>query len=180
MNMRLFQHTSRILRLDRALSMVVAISSSAIMAGVLVTGAFAQTDDPVQQGRDQQTSACILVGNCNQPNSAGGGAPAYANKFAAIALSDSTLATGWSWNANSQAEAERLALASCAKHARDCKVQMWGENECLALATSEPDGSWGVDYDRNGAKAKAKALALCRNLGGQNCVVKADPCAHDE
>ncbi len=173
MNMRLFQDTSRISRV------VVAISSSAMMTGVLATGAFAQTDS-VQQQQEQQRSACILVGNCNQPgqNNNGGG-PAYVHKFAAVAVSDTTLATGWSWKANSRAEAERIALASCATRARDCHIQLWGEDECLALATSEPDGSWGADYDLNGARARAKAVAQCRSVGGQNCVVKADPCAHD-
>src|SRR5450432_470222 len=118
MNTRISQRASRILRLDRALSMVVAISSSAIMMGALITGAFAQTDD-VQRSRDQQTNACNLVGNCNQPNRPGPNPPAYVHKFVAVAVSDSTLATGWSWKANSRASAERAALANCATHARD-------------------------------------------------------------
>ena len=106
-------------------------------------------------------------------------APVYFDKFTAIAISDSTLANGSAWQANSRQEAERLALAQCGRFARDCKIAMWGENECLALATSSVDGSWGSDYDRNGARAKAKAMSVCRQYGGKSCRVVTDPCAHD-
>jgi hypothetical protein len=112
---------------------------------------------------------------CSQPPSA----PAVPDKWTAIAVSDSTLSWGSSWEADSQSEAEQKALAACAKNAPDCKVEMWGLNMCLALATSQGDLSWGVDSDRNGEKAKAKALAQCRSGNGEHCVIVTWPCSHD-
>ena len=101
------------------------------------------------------------------------------DKFAAIAVSDSTLSWGNSWAAPSQNEAEQVALSSCRKYATDCKVATWGEFRCLALAVSLPDKAWGADAGMYPETAEAKALKLCQTYGGKSCVVKTHPCSED-
>jgi hypothetical protein len=110
----------------------------------------------------------------------GTGVPVNPDKWVAIAVSDKTLAYGFSWQANSAEEAERKAMSFCLKSASDCKVKITQLNMCLALAESVNDLTWGVDSDRNGKRAQAKALAQCRKYNGRDCRVVADPCSHDE
>ena len=128
---------------------------------------------------DAATQSVFYDGDCppNQRN------PAYQSdyrdKWTSIALSEKTMTFGYSWQADSRAQADRLALAACGRHASDCKVVEWGQNECLALAISLRERAWGSAWDRNGANARAAATAECRKVNGTRCVVRADPCAHD-
>ena len=133
----------------------------------------------------QNTSGCWQTGwqsgqpvlVCDKPQYDPGG---YQDLWTAISVSSSTLAWGSSWGAQNRESAERAAQQHCAKTgAKDCKVEMWGQNMCLALAVSVPEKSWGVDSDRNGLRAKAKALAWCQKSGGAHCTVPTWPCAHD-
>src|SRR5450432_801002 len=140
MNMRIFQRASRILRLDRALSIVVAISSAAIMTGVLVTGAFAQTDD-VQEHRDRVRNSCILVGNCNQPDQ-NNGRPASPEPdvWGAIAVSPTISPPGYSYQWATEQAARNGALQNClSKGGRNCKVVVTFADICAALAVSKPE-----------------------------------------
>lgn len=156
-------------------SLTIACSGAVVATSLTATPAHASPICEAVPGNEVGSFSW----DCHDPNDHVPVAPAYFNKFTAIAISDSTLANGSAWQANSRQEAEQLALAQCRHHARDCKIAMWGENECLALATSSADGSWGSDYDRNGARAKAKAMSVCRQYGGKSCRVVTDPCAHD-
>ena len=99
--------------------------------------------------------------------------------FAAIAVSDSTLSWGSSWGYGSKAAAQKAALAQCRRQAHDCKAQVWGQFNCVALATSNGDRAWGTSYASFPGTAKANALAVCRNSGGKSCVVVAHPCSED-
>ena len=133
----------------------------------------------------QNTSGCWQTGwQSGQPVLVCGDTPrdpsGYQDMFTAIAVSDSTLNWGSSWAYLDLQAAERNAMARCSKTgAKDCKIQISGQNMCVALATSGPDKAWATESDRNGEKAKAKAIASCRKAGGTRCAVPTWPCAHD-
>ncbi len=82
-----------------------------------------------------------------------------ANRFGAIAYSPSTGSHGWSYDYASREEAERVALANCAQHARDCNVPIWFQNACGALAVG-PSG-YGSGWAINQGLAEAYALGVC-------------------
>jgi hypothetical protein len=158
--MTLFQHVSHILRLHRALSTVVAIGSSAVVTGVLVTGAFAQADP------------CIFPGICNLP----------IDLYAAVAISPSTRKFGMSWGAHTEKQAEDRALDICKKQgATDCENNdvTWTKNSCIAVATGKGNNSWGVDWDISRARAKAEALAACGGAKHQSCKIRQSECPSD-
>jgi len=82
-----------------------------------------------------------------------------ANRFGAIAYSPSTGSHGWSYDYASREEAERVAIANCAQHARDCNVPIWFQNACGALAIG-PSG-YGSGWAINQGLAEAYALGVC-------------------
>ena len=100
--------------------------------------------------------------------------------YVAIAVSDSTLHWGRSWAKNSRREAELAAIADCRRNATDCKVVVWGQYRCLALAISRPEKMWGVDLGHYPETASSKAMAQCREGGGKSCAVVSHPCSEDE
>jgi hypothetical protein len=116
----------------------------------------------------------------NEVCTPGSSAPAAVDKWAALAVSDSTLRSATSHGQNSQAEAEQLALSLCGSVASDCKIQGWARNWCVALAVSKSDVIWGSDSAPTRAQAQAKAMTACRTYKGQNCVIQAASCASDD
>lgn len=102
------------------------------------------------------------------------------DRYAAIAVSNTTLRSGTSQGQTSQSTAEQLALNSCRTAASDCKAAMWGVNSCVALAVSLPEKTWGASWDTNRAQAGASAVTICRQHGGKSCTVQASPCASDD
>jgi hypothetical protein len=103
------------------------------------------------------------------------------DRFVALAVSNKTLAFGYSWNASSRAQAEQLALANCARNSTvaDCHVERWAINACLALAESLPDKTYGDDWAIDRPKAKQQALNECKHYKGKSCKVVYQICAHD-
>ena len=118
--------------------------------------------------------------NSNQPHP-----PEFTGTwYAAIAKSTATTTWGVSWHEDSQAAAERDALANCRKASNgahdDCKIATAGANNCLSLAISSPDGTWGwaaSNLDRS--DAVSNATNTCRKYGGKNCRVVASPCGRN-
>jgi hypothetical protein len=106
--------------------------------------------------------------------------PSTPNYFTAIAVSESTLLWGVSSGYDSRYGAEQRALFECSKVASDCKVRMWAQGMCIALATSKTDMTWGVDKGSYPETAQAKALAQCHRYGGKACVVETHPCSQDD
>ncbi len=92
-----------------------------------------------------------------------------ANRFGAIAYSPSTGAHGWSYDYPSREEAERVAVANCAQHARDCNVPIWFQNACGALAVG-PAG-YGSGWAINQSLAESYALGVCGQYSA-NCSVR--------
>lgn len=108
-------------------------------------------------------------------------AAAQGNLWAAIAVSPSTLRSGFAHGGASRAETESLALHNCqASGAKDCKVYSV-ENGCMALANPyQPVPNrygYGTGTTREGAAAEA--LADCTKGGGIDCVTVTSPCSSD-
>ena len=75
-------------------------------------------------------------------------------RYAAIAVSNSTLKVGYMWDGNTQAEADQAALKLCNDSAKqsDCQIAAFHQNNaCIALAISGPGvawaGAWGDNAD---------------------------------
>ena len=136
------------------------------VAGLLAsTPAYAGCSvNPVNQGLDCEPD--IIPDVPSAPN------------YVAVAVSDSTLATGSSWHASSRAKAEQIALAYCRREARDCHVVSSGWSTCLALATSS-DGAQGYDFGDYPETAEKKALARCNSVSSKPCSIKTHPCSDD-
>ncbi len=104
-----------------------------------------------------------------------------ADKFASIAFSSTTLRSGSSTGQASQDAADAVAMSNCRKTgAADCKVQIWGKNVCMTVATSAPDRKWFVDHDVDRRTAGKDAFQGCRDLGGARCTVEDVECADDK
>src|SRR5450432_154180 len=150
-------------RISHFLCLAGALRTTATIA---VTGVVALASFAASPGRAEPDMWCGPSWACEVVP----GLPRTPNYFTAIAVSDSTLKWGASSGYSSRYEAERWALAKCREFASDCKVQMWGERRCIALATSKRDLTWGVDAGLYPETAQAKALAQCRAAGGKACV----------
>lgn len=100
--------------------------------------------------------------------------------WAAIAVSPASLTVGGAHGKDSESEAHETALHNCRRNgARDCNVLTSAGNQCVAMAVSYSDRSYGYDGGDNRGAAASNALALCRGAGGKNCVVVASPCGGD-
>jgi Domain of unknown function (DUF4189) len=157
---------------------LAAIYGLAVAAPFLSAGAQAQTAGEAPSTAQQHEGDCAVMGGCGQ--SRGSASPVEISHWAAIAYSPSTLRSGSSGGQTSAAAAKQLALRNCAAAAADCALLDWGSDLCFALAVSRPDDVYGQAVDRDRAGAAAKAITLCRNVKGQNCVVQASPCANDD
>jgi hypothetical protein len=164
--MRLFPRISRFLCVVGTVSSATTI---AVAVAVVLASFAASPARAVYCGPSWESWACQPVL----------GPPPTPKYFTAIAVSDSTLAWGASWAANSRGQAEQIALAHCSQSASDCKVKMWAQGMCVALATSKTDLTWGVDKGSYPETAQPKALAQCRAAGGNACVIETHPCSQD-
>lgn len=101
--------------------------------------------------------------------------------WAAIAISPSSLSAGGAHGRNSDSEAQETALQNCRSNGgKDCRVLTGGANQCVALALSHSDRSWGYASGINRVTAASNALAQCRKGGGKNCVLIVAPCGDDD
>ena len=101
-----------------------------------------------------------------------GGSGRSSMRYGAIARSDS----GTLGVSSGLADADAAAIAAV----RDCQsnenamvacpVIVDFHNACGAVAAGT-DGSWGSDWGYDAAEAGAKAIAVCRSYGGQDCQV---------
>jgi hypothetical protein len=111
-----------------------------------------------------------------------GNQPSQPNHFAAVAISPSTLNMGASHGQGAQSDAEQKALQTCQRNGgKDCEVEYWAKNECVALATTaRVPGTFGAAYAPDRSGAAAAALAQCISRGGKGCAVRVTPCAGDD
>lgn len=80
------------------------------------------------------------------------------NTFGAIAYSPSGR-SGWSYSFATRSAAEARAIQECG--ASDCRVGVWFQGQCGALART-PNGLWTHGLGSSQAAAEAAALSSCR------------------
>ena len=83
---------------------------------------------------------------------------AAVDRYAVIAYSPVTGATGWYNNAGGMEEATHMALGNCQRYGPGCTVATWARNACVALAVG-PSGQWGADWASTPTAAQNAALA---------------------
>lgn len=104
------------------------------------------------------------------------------DKFAALAISETTYRAGVSYGEPSSAQAEKDAVMSCAQNngGNDCKSIQWVSNACVGIAISRADSTYGFSKDKpTRISAWNEALQQCRQAGGKSCSVMATPCSGD-
>jgi len=77
--------------------------------------------------------------------------------YGSIAFSPKTGAYGYSHGSASRSLADQTALRHCRKHAADCKVVVYVQNACAALAVGK-GRSYG--YGWSGTRAAAEKIAM--------------------
>ena len=82
------------------------------------------------------------------------------NKFGAIAISPTTKAISWAYNYNTKWQANQAALKKCYNQASDCKIAIWFQNACGAVAIGA-NGGWGAHWGRTIKRAKWNAKKAC-------------------
>jgi len=118
---------------------------------------------------------------CENMGRPGGGAQMVVAHFAAVAISPSSMTAGGAHGRNSLDDAEQTALQNCRRGgATDCRVLTWGENSCVALASSYSDKKYGFSVGANRTTTAADAFGRCRSSSGKNCIVAVSPCAGDD
>jgi hypothetical protein len=96
-----------------------------------------------------------------------------AEYYGAIAYSAGKKAHGWSKDFPSRAAAEKAAVASCAKHAEDCKSVLWFKNACGALALGPKGAGWAWDLKQEAADTSAVSACAKHSTA---CTVKRRVC----
>jgi hypothetical protein len=103
---------------------------------------------------------------------------ASAGDWGAIALSTRTGAWGTARNYDDEDGARARAMSECRKHASDCRVYKTFENTCVALA-GDRTGNFGWSWGYTNNERRRRAIAQCRDQGGQNCTVENTFCTGD-
>jgi len=123
-------------------------------------------------------SGPYFEGNAALCPNQGGGQNAQRSHFAAIAISeDDIMVWGSSWGWPTKSSAERRALQNC--KAKDCKIRMWGEGACIALAESDDAGYWGTGPADSPGGAERDAVGMCQGAAKHPCKVVTHPCSED-
>jgi hypothetical protein len=136
--------------------------------------------DYVGLQNEQQRSACINSGVCNQSNQPGRPAPPpRPDVWGALAVSPSTLGWGASWNYKDEAGASRVALTKCrANGTSDCKLAVTVADVCVSLATSPAQKVFSIGGPIGAANfADDAAILKCKRAGGQACATVTSFCA---
>ncbi len=82
--------------------------------------------------------------------------------YGAIAFSPGTGAHGYSYGAGSRGQAERVAMSNCRGYASDCRVLVYFQNACAALAVGSGNG-YGFAWAGSRGQAENRAMRECRN-----------------
>jgi serine/threonine-protein kinase len=106
----------------------------------------------------------VWIQECHAQDTAYQRIPAIpGSRFGAIAYSTSTANWGTSYDHASEAAARNAALDSCGQS--DCKVVVWFQNACGALAVGST-GS-GAAWGQTRSEAEEKALLHCPDKDGR-------------
>jgi hypothetical protein len=83
---------------------------------------------------------------------------------------------GWTNGWNDVNDAKKTAMDKCLKDGgAACKLWIWFENECGAIAADGKTVTWGTAYLKE--KAEETAMIECRKAGGKNCAITAWACS---
>lgn len=78
-----------------------------------------------------------------------------------------------------QASAMNAAVRDCQLRENamvDCPIIVHFHNACGAVA-ADTGGAWGADWGLDASEAGSKALSLCSQYGGKNCVIVLSQCS---
>lgn len=110
----------------------------------------------------------LIEGSGSRSPTGGGDSSAGGGSFAAIAYSMATRNFGYSYNYGSLEQAQRAALSEC--KGQDAKAIIWAKNGWYCALAVAKDGSYGCASGPTAAKARAEALAACREVAKTNDV----------
>jgi hypothetical protein len=82
--------------------------------------------------------------------------------FGAIAFSPQNGAFGYSYGAGTRAQAERIAMNNCRANGAGCRLLVYFQNACGALAVGNGNG-YGFAWAASRAQAEGRAMRECRN-----------------
>src|SRR5258706_2952828 len=97
--------------------------------------------------------------------------------YGAIAYGRNSGAYGFSHSLDSEAKAKSVAMRNCSAHGTDCKVMVWFEHKCGAVAARSDStvAYWGL---ANGERdARSEAMSQCVKDKGRQCEVKVSHCS---
>jgi hypothetical protein len=158
------------------LASYVFLSAAILLTPAVHAQNFAKIGDTCQL--TQVSAVCASLAKLSSKPSSG--------LFAAVAVSQSSLAAGLAHGQISKSAAEQLALANChAMGANDCQVTDSIQDSCIGYATivtmknSKPLTFVGFGLSPDRASAALQAVANCNAVSSAQCVLFAAPCARD-
>ena len=95
--------------------------------------------------------------------------------WGAIAYSAPDQQFGYSLDWNNVNAAKKQALDRCSKTGKACKVWIYYENECGAIAADGNTVTWGTAFLKE--NAKQRAMLECKKAGGKNCAIEVWSCS---
>ena len=95
--------------------------------------------------------------------------------WGAIAYSAPDEKYGFAYEFNNVEAAKKEAMARCSRIGKACKLWIYYENECGAIAADGNIVTWGTAFLQ--ANAEQRAMAECRKAGGKNCAIKIWSCS---
>lgn len=131
------------------------------------------------------TTPCVEDSNGNYSFTTPPPVTAITEKFGAIAMSPTTLESGYAFGFTTGAQAEQEALKHChddyKTHAPDCKSLLTFVNSCAALAlntsATATGGSWGTAWAETPAEAEQKAQESCKVMASEDCTIAHSFCS---
>ncbi len=95
--------------------------------------------------------------------------------WGAIAYSPPDEQFGFAYEFDTLPDAKKRAMDQCQKTGKACKLWVYYENQCGAVAADGNIVTWGTDFLKE--KAQQGALAECRKGGGKNCKIEVWSCS---
>jgi hypothetical protein len=95
--------------------------------------------------------------------------------WGAIAYSAPDKQFGYAFEYNNVNDAKKQAMDRCTKTGRACKIWVYYENECGAIAADGNTVTWGTAFLRQ--NAEQRAMQECKKAGGRNCAIQAWSCS---
>lgn len=95
--------------------------------------------------------------------------------WGAIAYSVKDGGYGWSTGLADVNEAKKQALQNCTKHGAACKVWIYYNRQCGAIAADGEKVGWGTSSSR--LNAEQRAVQECQQGGGKKCAVQVSSCS---